>query len=253
MDPRQPSGQPGPHDLASSSAELQNRLLDRPEVTEFLQTLAVLSAALVPGTHCGITLRRDDQVATVASSGPVARRMNEVHDASGGGPCLEAIRTSHRVDVPDTSTESRWDAYGSLAMATGIQSVVSLPISVDGLCLGALNLFASSARAFDEADVARAQVFTAQASLSLTLLLAQARRIAHDVPLREALATTATHLGQALGIVMHAQKIGSHEALEFLRQASRSNNRKLSDVAAEIIQTMTGHPPEPPGLLADQS
>ena len=62
MDPREPSGQQGPHDLASSSAELQNRLLDRPEVTEFLQTLAVLSAALVPGTHCGITLRRDDTI-----------------------------------------------------------------------------------------------------------------------------------------------------------------------------------------------
>ena len=63
-----------PLDLAAAFAELQNLLLDRPDVTDFLNELAVLAAATVPGTHCGITMRLvSPAVSSARSPVPIIR------------------------------------------------------------------------------------------------------------------------------------------------------------------------------------
>jgi GAF domain-containing protein len=162
------------------------------------------------------------------------------------------MHTSQRVEVPDMSVEERWGDYSAHALANGIQSVVSLPLVVDAVSIGALNLFGPTRRAFTDPDVARASAFTAQAATALTILLRQSSRITLDDQLREALATRAV-IDQALGILMGAQKITSSAAFEILRHASQTSNRKVSVIAAEIIETMTGHPPEPPNPLTDRS
>jgi GAF domain-containing protein len=238
-----------PFDLAAAYAELTSLVLDGPDVTDFLRRLAVLAGAIVPGAHCGITLRRDGRVASVAGSDAGAMRMDEIQYLRGRGPCLEALRTSERVDVPDMAEEQRWGDYSDHALANGVGSALSLPLVVDGGTIGALNLFAPTRLAFDEAVVTKAQALTDQAGTTLTLLFRQARTMALGDQLREALATRAA-IDQALGILMYARKIGASEAFELLRHASQTSNRKVSAVAADIIENMTGHPLEPPRPLA---
>lgn len=238
-----------PLDLAAAYAELQNLILDGPDVTDFLHQLAVLAASIVPATHCGITLNRDGQTSTVVSSDEVAMRMDEVQYTRGRGPCLEAMATGVRIDVPDMERETRWGDYADHAVANGILSVVSVPLTVDGDTVAALNLFATAADTFTDHDVARAEAFTGQAATALTILLRHARRTVLDDELREALATRAV-IDQALGILMVTRRISSHEAFEVLRHASQTTNRKVSVIAAELIETMTGHPPQPPRPLA---
>jgi GAF domain-containing protein len=245
------SGRQGPLDLTAAYVELQNLILDGPDVTDFLQQLAILASAIVPGTHCGITLRRDSQIATVVSSDAVAMRMDEVQYVRGRGPCLTAIHEGTRVDVPDMAVENRFGDYAGHAVVNGIHSVASLPLTLDGKTLGALNLFATTPHAFTDHDIARVEAFTAQAATALTILLRHASHTVLDDELREALATRAV-IDQALGILMVTRKIGSHEAFEILRHASQTTNRKVSTIAAELIQDMTGHPPEPPRPLTQR-
>ena len=254
MDQRPDSTTPetrDPLDLASAYAELQHLILNGPDVTDFLEQLAVLAAAIVPGTHCGITLRRDGQIATVVSSDHVATRMDEVQYIRGRGPCLAAIHEGTRIEVPDMETETRWGDYAGHAVANGIHSVFSLPLILNGNTLGALNLFATSPHAFTDKDIARAEAFTTQAATALTILLRHARHTVLDDELREALATRAV-IDQALGILMVTRKISAHEAFEVLRHTSQTSNRKVSAIAAELIETMTGHPPEPPRPLTQR-
>lgn len=246
-DPTKPARQE-PLDLAAAYAELQNLILDGPDVTDFLHQLAVLASAIVPATHCGITLRRDRQIATVVSSDEVATRMDEVQYIRGRGPCLEAIHQGTRIEVRDMATENRWGDYSAHALANSIHSVVSLPLTLDGHTRGALNLFATTPRAFSDHDIDRAEAFTAQAATALTILLRHASHTVLDEELREALATRAV-IDQALGVLMVTRKINAHEAFEILRHTSQTTNRKVSTVAAELIETMTGHPPEPPRPL----
>lgn len=240
-----------PLDLAAAYAELQNLILDGPDVTDFLHQLAVLAASIVPATHCGITLRRDGQIATVVSSDAVAMRMDEVQYTRGRGPCLEAMARDVRVDVPDMERESRWGDYAEHAVANGILSVVSVPLTLDGDTVAALNLFAGAPHTFTDPDVARAEAFTGQAATALTIVLRHARHTVLDDELREALSTRAV-IDQALGILMVTRKISSHDAFDILRHASQTTNRKVSVIAAEIIETMTGHPPQPPRPLVER-
>jgi GAF domain-containing protein len=242
-----PAGQE-PLELGAAYCELQNLILDGPDVTEFLHQLTVLASALVPGSHCGITLRRDGQTATVAHSDGIAMRMDEIQYVRGRGPCLEAIDQATRVEVPDMSSEDRWGDYPGYALSNGIHSALSLPLTFDGHTRGALNLFATAPHAFTDADLARAEAFTAQAATALTIVLRHASQLVLDDELREALATRAV-IDQALGILMVTRKIGAHEAFEVLRHTSQTTNRKVSTIAAELIETMTGHPPEPPRPL----
>lgn len=252
--PRDTSGR-RPHeslDLAAAYAELQHLILDDPDVTELLDQLAALASAIVPGTHCGITLRRDGEIATVVGSDEVAMRMDEIQDLRGVGPCLAAIHESARIEIVDMDTESRWGDYADRAIANGIYSVVSLPLTLDGNVLGALNLFAETRNAFTGDDIARASAFAAQAVTALTLLLRHAGRTVLDDQLRDALVTRAV-IDQALGILMVTLKVSSHEAFEILRHASQTTNRKVSAIAAELIESMTGHLPEPPRPLTWRS
>ena len=53
-------------------------------------------------------------------------------------------------------------------------------------------------------------------------------------------------------MLMVTRKISSRRAFEELRHASQTTNRRVSDIAAELIQTMTGHPPETPRPLSQR-
>jgi AmiR/NasT family two-component response regulator len=50
-------------------------------------------------------------------------------------------------------------------------------------------------------------------------------------------------IDQALGILMAQQRCSADEAFALLRTHSQNNNRKLRDVAADLITRVTGQPP----------
>ncbi len=236
-------------DLATAFSELQNLILDSPDVVRFLDGICELAASIVPGSHCAITLRRGDRTMSVGGTDELALRMDEVQYLHGSGPCLEAMRTATRVEVPDTAAETRWGGYGAYAVAHGVGSAISFPLVVDGESMGALNLFAASSHAFSEDDATRAQLFATQGGAALTILMRQARTADLDNQLREALATRAV-IDQALGILMYSRKISSSQAFEVLRHVSQTTNRKVSAIAADIVEDMTGHPVESPRPLS---
>lgn len=235
-------------ELAAAYAELQHLVLDDPDITGFLDQLAALASAIVSGTHCGITLRRDGEIATVVGSDEVAMRMDEIQYLRGVGPCLAALDEGARIEIADMETETRWGDYADRAIANGIYSAVSLPLTLDGGVVGALNLFAETRHAFTDDDIARASAFAQQAGTALTILVRHARHTVLDDQLRDALVTRAV-IDQALGILMVTRKVGAHEAFEILRHASQTTNRKVSAIAAELIESVTGHLPEAPRPL----
>ena len=54
-------------------------------------------------------------------------------------------------------------------------------------------------------------------------------------------------IDQALGVLMAQQRCDAQQAFALLRAASQRSNRKLRDVAAEVVGRFSGSPPaEPP-------
>jgi len=236
-----------PPDLELSSAhrELQHLLLDGSDIADFLLKLATLTAALVSGSSCGIMMRRDHLVSTAASSDAFALRMDEVQFGRGLGPCLEALHSGETVQVQTLVGETRWGDFGIRALAAGVGSTLSVALSTDGEPVGALNLYSPSAGTYDAAQVTRVELFAEQAATALTLMIRRTETVELESQLREAFASRAI-IDQALGIVMAEHRITSVDAFAILRESSQLHNRKLVDIAAELITTMTGHQPQPP-------
>lgn len=61
--------------------------------------------------------------------------------------------------------------------------------------------------------------------------------------LKEALNTRAI-IDQALGIVMAQRRCTAREAFEILRQVSQDRNVKLHQLAASIVEKVSGRPPQ---------
>lgn len=94
-----------------------------------LADLAQLAAqSMTPPVSCGITLHRDHDSLTVASSDSLAAAVDEVQYGQDDGPCLEAMRTGAMVRVPDVAIEHRWGSYPAHAVAHGVGSSLSLPL-----------------------------------------------------------------------------------------------------------------------------
>ena len=95
----------------------------------------------------------------------------------------------------------------------------------------------------DRADAAEAQA-DLDRQMIVDLQAAGVVSEQHARDLEEALRSSRT-IGAAIGILMESRKISSDEAFGVLRQTSQDQNRKLRELAAEIVAAATPeNPPE---------
>jgi GAF domain-containing protein len=228
---------------SSAVAELQQLLLATEDVTGFLDQLATLTVKVLPGeVSCGITLRRDHGATTVASSDSRASQVDEIQYGHDEGPCLRSLATGQVVVVDDLADDDRWGGYRMPALGHGIRSSLSLPLHADGLTIGALNIYATTPRAFGPAEQLVAGRFADEASRALALAVRLAERSEMSAHLQAALASRAV-IDQAVGIIIGQNRCTADEAFEVLRSISQNRNVKLRDIAADMVTAVSGQPP----------
>jgi len=238
-------------DMATIYDRVQGLLLDSSDVVAFLRGLAVLSASVVDGASCGVVVRRGARSTITEGGDGFARRLQHIEQRAGRGPCSEALRTREPARVADLVEDDRWIGYRSRALAAGLRSSLSVPLVVREDVLGALSFYSRAPHGFSESDARRAEAFTGHAAAALALLLRYTRQVALAEQMRTALNSRAT-IDQALGIVMARAGITSAEAFAVLREASQHSNRKLTAIAADLIEAVTGWPPTPPRPFVQQ-
>lgn len=207
-------------------------------------TLVELCRIAVRAVPCAdgasITTLRDGQP-TAMADGPWAREFDELQYAEHEGPCFDAFRTGSLFRLPDLTTEQRWPSWVPRAVERGARSVVSLPLMSQGLCIGALNLYAREADIFSAEEVSVAEIIAGHASLASQVAVAFFGHRDLAEQLAEAMHSRAT-IEQAKGILMAMRRCGPDEAFETLVQLSQSSNRKLREVAATLVDDVGGPP-----------
>jgi GAF domain-containing protein len=232
------------NDARPSAEQLQDLLLESPGFTEFLLGLTAISASLLGGNApmlCAITVERETGPATVASSSEEARALDERQYAFGDGPCLTALRQGHTVLIPHLQTNEKWDWYAQAVADEGIQTILAVPIPTDNGSRSALNCYSTDVDAFGPETVAAVEEHAE--SLSRILRLAMRVHAAEPYPehLRSALRSRAI-VDSAISLIMVHNRCGREAAVELLQLASRNSNRRLHDIAQDILQLTSGIP-----------
>jgi GAF domain-containing protein len=228
--------QPEHNEADSMGALARIRLPDVP-VTDLLQRVAEIATRSTACTFAGITLSDGDRMQTPVYTDERSPKVDQVQYDTGSGPCVDAARTGEIFTIPDTSTEARWRPFSEAALAENIRSTLSVPLDVSGNrseVLGALNLYSEIPDAFDADAVAATQSLAHQAAIVVANAQAYWGAKQESEHLQKAMESRAV-IEQAKGILMAQSRLSADDAFDLLVRASQRENRKLREIAAEIV------------------
>jgi GAF domain-containing protein len=209
------------------------------------RTCDVTKTVISGAASVSVTVLDGAQPRTAAASDDLALNADEVQYASDSGPCLDAVRQMTTVLVPDMDGESRWPAYVARTMPLGVRGSLSLPLGIEEGVVGALNIYATSARAFDEEAVELATDLAEYAGIVATTADQYNRATTLVDQMQRAMESRAV-IEQAKGILMAQRHCTAEEAFEVLVRLSQETHRKLRELAeALVVQVVEDQPGNP--------
>jgi transcriptional regulator with GAF, ATPase, and Fis domain len=150
------------------------------------------------------------------------------------GPAHTAISSRLPVLVSDLATDGRWPIYVAAVRARGLgfRSIVVYPLHLGTNDLGALGIYSDRPDYFVDEIVDVTGILAEHATIVL-----QGAESAHKAANLGYALDTNRRIGTAIGILMIVRQLTEDEAFDVLRSVSQSSNRKLRDIADEIVET----------------
>jgi hypothetical protein len=209
-------------------------------------TLISVVARGVAGAELVSVVTRDGSgLSTVAATDELARRADRRQFELGAGPCVEAIAEMRACYVPDLSGDECWPEFARWAdQQCGLATAFSVGVAEPGAqdSRACLNLYSARARSLDGESLQVVLLLAGYAGIALAAAN-NARRV---INLEQAKRTN-SDIGTAIGVIMARYQRSHDEARDLLRVASQHANRKVSDLASQVIDT--GELPGPTGKL----
>lgn len=239
--------------------ELTDTLVTDFDIIDFLDRLAVRCTDLLGVSACGVLLADHHGVLNLVAASTDEVRMLELSQLQNAeGPCLDAYQTARPVQRADLAdSDPRWPRFTAAARAAGFAAVQALPMRLREQTLGALNLFSATPGPLDEATIALGQALADAATIGIVHQRALAR---HEIVAEQLQAALNSRIiiEQAKGFLAERLGVTVEEAFIVLRGYSRSHNRKLTDVANQVISgqlrlvASPDRPDKPPASPAER-
>lgn len=220
-------------DLATRLAYLARSMQEKEDVQATLDAIVHAAVDTIPGAqHASLSvIKSRREVVTRASTNDLPRALDQAQYDTGQGPCLDTLFQQQTVRVNDLDAEQRWPDFIERAKGLGAGSmlVVQLYVNGDRGDLGGLNLSNESKEAFSEESEQVALVLAAHAAVAMS----DAQETEH---LRK-MVSRRDLIGMAKGVLVERHKMTPDQAFALLSRASQESNRKLLDVAEELVHT----------------
>lgn len=235
----------------SVSSLLGDLLAERSGLQEFLSGLTAIGADSVSGpTSCSIRLARPSDRDLSAHSDHLAEVCAHAEWPHGEGPGDLAMVLGGAVLIDDQSLEERWSGYRASALAQGVVSSMSVPLTSAGERLGVVTLYAVRHSDLDASGVEELWRFAESAgdALGFVGLLAPAGEVPEAV-VREGTARAAVE--RAVGVLVGLHEGSAESARADLRARAALASGSLHAVALAVIDDAVAEsPPDdatPPG------
>ncbi len=96
----------------------------------------------------GVSVLEGDELATMAWTGELARRLDGAQCRGGEGPAWEALKQLQVFNVDLPADAASWPLFNRVAASAGVRSNLSVPLTLGGEVLGALSLYSRRPGAF---------------------------------------------------------------------------------------------------------
>ena len=184
----------------------------------------------------------------------VGESLAEVQITLGEGPCHDASEYGVPVLVVSLSAESvgsRWAAFTDAALRAGAAAVFGFPLRIGAIRLGVLGLYRDQEGPLNMFELGDALILADAATV--LLLDAEARQpddpFSGAAPVGQSPGLAAHHaeIYQATGMLTEQLGVSISVAFARLRAYAYAQDRRLSEVAHDIVTRRLRLDPDPPG------
>jgi GAF domain-containing protein len=222
-------------ELAAAFVELAEAMVTGRDLVDFLHLLSCRTIELLDVGAAGVMLADENgRLRAVAASSEDTHLIEVFALQYQEGVCLDVYRHGRPEQVSTAGTVGRWPNFSKLAIAHGYGWVCGIPLRHGTENIGALNLFREKDEPLDEHDLRLGQALADAATVALLQRREtnQARRQATQL---QVALDSRVLIEQAKGMLAERLGVAPDEAFGLLRGHARNHNRKLLDVAQEIV------------------
>jgi hypothetical protein len=195
---------------------------------------AALEAVGVDGAAVTVVLPASPHE-TMYASDLVTSNLEELARTLGEGPGVDALggEPAFVADLTDQECRARWPMFAPAALAAGVRAVFALPVQVGAIRLGVLDLFRIRPGHLAREQLADALMFADTACGLLLDAAAPAWTQRDGGPEQAGMLHPEVH--QATGMITVQLGVTAATALVRLRAYAYAHDRRLRDVAGEVV------------------
>lgn len=182
----------------------------------------------------------DDQSALryATASDEGSRLLEQAQEDTGHGPCVSSLVDNTLVATPDVQEDDRWPNLAEMMRGSRVHAVLGIPVRLGGSAIGSLNVYRSTRHPWTDDEIRALESFThVVETLVGTALLAEHHSML-AAQLQSALDTRVV-IERAVGFVMARHDLDAVDAFDQLRRAARAEQRRVADLAAEVLAGRT--------------
>ena len=221
--------------LARTFVRLADTLASDFDVVDFLHGLSTDSVEILGAEAAGVMLADPGGGLRLIASSDERMRLLELFEIQGAqGPCLDAFSSGQTVQASAADGRAHWPDFAPQASGAGFQMMCAVPLRVRTNVIGALNLFRGSDEPFTGSEIEIVQAMAEIAAIGLIQERALRERNLLAEQLQAAL-NSRVIIEQAKGMLAEYLTVTVDDAFGLLRSYARNHNRKLSEVASDVV------------------
>ncbi len=203
---------------------------------ELVEQLGALCVDVLPVDGAGVSVcDASSRRTTVSVSDELAAYIEEIQYTLGEGPCVEAFEAGAPVLVTDLDrdTSARWPMFSAEMQGKGVGALFAFPLQIGAIRVGVLDLYRLAPEALNNTALAEALRTADTLALVVVDLLSP---VGVNGGLPWDIESHRVEVYQATGMIMAQLNISVDDAFVRLRAHAFARGRRLSEVAADVIE-----------------
>jgi GAF domain-containing protein len=213
------------------------------ELSSALQRVIAATRDLFSASGAGVMMVDDGaMLGAVAATDDAGFLLESLQERYGRGPCVDALTFDRAIWTADVQSDERWPMLASELAPVGVRAVLGLPIHADRVSVGSLNVYRDKPSEWSPEEVAALEAY----ATVIEGVLRSALQARESGQLADQLQHALDHrvaIERAVGVIMGREGIDAVAAFNKLRESARSSERKVADVAAELLARIPGNLP----------